>query len=67
MRTIRSEVGRDLLSGDLVEIDSVFCICVSKVEVLNNSMTLDDFSDSWLHIWTTMRVVLVVHNDTLPY
>lgn len=29
--TTTSEVERDLLSGDLADINSVFCICVSKV------------------------------------
>lgn len=44
MRTIRSEVGRDLLSGDLAEINSVFYIYVSKVGVVNHVVTLYDFS-----------------------
>lgn len=47
MRTIRSEFGRDLLSGDLAETSSVFYICVSKVEVVNHVVTLYDFLDSW--------------------
>lgn len=67
MRNIWSEVGRDLLSGDIVEIISVFCICVSKVEVVNHCMTLDDFSDSWLRMWSLRRVVLVVYNGIIPY
>ena len=62
-----SEVGRDLLSCELVEISSVFCICVSKLEVVNHCMTLDDFSDLWMRMWTPRKVVLVVYNDTLPY
>lgn len=46
MRTIRSGVGRDLESGDLAYIGSIFCICVSKMEVVNHCMTLDDLLDS---------------------
>ena len=46
MRTIRSEFGRDLLSGDLVETSSVFYICVSKVEVVNHVVT---YMISWIH------------------
>lgn len=38
-----SEVGKDLLNGDPMEISSVFCIRVSKVEMVNHCMTLDDF------------------------
>lgn len=40
MRTMTSEDGRQLSSGDLKKISSVSCIYVSKVKVVGHSMTL---------------------------